>query len=1011
MPEVSIEEGCRSVAQYRRLSNWRTKAGKWPGSKDLGFDDSGWEACDLGFSWDRKAGERWLRREIVIPETVHGISVKGSRVDIRIWSAGIELYVDGKLVDRGDYWFDCMHPLTRRAMPGETHIVAIRSPPADSSCSLGFAEYYIESVEDVLLALGMVDSRARLITDLVGLGRLGEKQAAAQLAIKGLQLAPQDCEDLGKARDKAKQYNSQLMQLSGGLSDLTSFLVGHAHIDMNWLWSWDDTVETCRRTFTSANRLMDEFPQLVFSQSQAAVYSAMEELEPQVFQMIRRRVKDGRWEITASTWVEGDLNMASGESLVRQTTCALNYIESRFGVTPNVCWCPDTFGHPWTYPQILSKCGLRYYYAHRCPRRENEHLLWWEAPDGSRVLVFNEGASYSNTIRPELTRYFAKMLRNFDLPARMVVFGVGDHGGGPTWRDLHAAAVMNRERQFPRFRNSRAEDFFKTVESSPRIPVVRDELNFVFEGCYTTHGDIKWMNRRAENMLYETEVLATLASSAGMAYPTEDLEKAWRNALFNQFHDLLDGSAIKVSYEHSRKLFDEATEACKRIAATSEPVLLNIVSKRDPRRVSIFNPFGWERTDPVRVPLPEGATTGLAVVEAGSGREVPSQILDQHIIFAASIPPVGHQGYEVISTKRQEITREDSDAPRLIPPDRPGRPHVLENRFFRIGVDFEYGTIKSLFDKRLNRELASPWEPMNLFQICYEKPHGMSAWYIGPTARTDNLLDGAQVRLADVGPVQAVIHVERKFLGSSLKQDIVIHRDIPRIDFVTEVDWQEVGGPKVDSPMLKVAFPFAHSSATCIREIPFGHIASPTNGREVPSLSFLELPGEGFGVALLNDCKYGHDVRGNAVRLTLVRAAYDPDPLPDQGVHRITYSIFPHPGDWKEAEVWKRGHELNLPLRVTPGGACPVSRSWLTIDAPGVDLSALKLSDDGNAIVLRLVEMHGRKASFTVSLGWKAKGFRKCDLRERPTGRVEAVKAMGMSLELGPYEIGTWRIE
>ena len=1012
MSQVSLEEAYRQIPRYRRLTNWRTAKGEFPEAKGAEFDDSSWDEFSPGYGWNRREGERWFRREIVIPEEIHGVPVEGSRVDIRlVLLAGAELFIDGKSVGSDGYWFDGIHTLSEHTAPGKLHTLAIRSPCADAWGSFGLAEWYIDSVERMLLELGVVVARARMIRDLVSLGWLDRKKRPVRAALESPKLAVGEDQDLRALRKRAGAHDAKLLPAASRLNGFTSFLVGHAHIDMNWLWPYEETVETCRRTFSSVDKLMDEFPEFIFSQSQAAVYQIMEELHPDIFRTIQRRVKEGRWDVTASTWVENDLNMASGESLVRQTTCALNYIEDRLGVTPRVCWCPDTFGHPWTYPQILRKCGLNYYYAHRCSRQEKEHLMWWEGQDGSRVLVFDEGETYNNSIAPELVRYFPKMLRNFGLPAHLVVFGVGDHGGGPTRRDLANVALLNQQKRFPRFRHVRGHEFFEAVQDCPRIPVVCDELNFTFEGCYTTHADIKWMSRRGESMLHETEVLASLASTLGTKYPSGSLEKIWRKVLFNQFHDLLDGSAIHAAYDHSRRIFKDASKACARIAAQSEPILLDAkATRRGPRHVTIFNPLGWERTETVSVPRRE-ESTGATVVDNASGRPIPAQVQEAEILFTARVPALGTAGYRIVQERKSKSQRPDPDAPRAVTSSRPGQSHVLENRYFRLTVSAASGTVTSLFDKRLNRELVSPSEPANLLQVCNEKPHGMSAWTIGPISRTENLLDGAESQLAYQGSVKAAIRVERSFSKSHLKQDIVIHRDLPRIDFVTEIDWQEVGGPQADSPMLKVAFPWAHSSPTCIREIPFGHKASPSNGREIPSLTFLELPGEGFGIALLNDCKYGHDAKGNTVRLTLLRAAYDPDPLPDIGRHSFTYSVFPHPGDWREAETWKRGHELNSPLRIIDG-ASSRRKSWVSVDAPGVDLSAVKGADDGKGLVVRLVEMHGRRVRLRINLGFKASGLWKCDLRERPIARKPIKVAKGRAfLELSPHEIGTWRVD
>jgi len=907
MPAQSLRQTRDQIAQYRKLIGWRTKAGEFPGAELLGFDDSGWEPCSLGFAWNREEGERWFRLEFSIPERIYGVDISGSRLDIRVNGlAHIELYVDGRFVHVEEHWFDGVFLLAERARPGERHVLALRCPGGEGRGHLNGAELYAEAVERMLLHIATVDARGSLLGELRALGVPGLDEAPQS----ALELGPEDLQDSGRLLSKVREHDAGLMPASKVLEGFTSFLVGHAHIDMNWLWDFEDTVATCRRTFTSVDALMDEFPDFVFSQSQAAVYKMMEDLRPEVFALIKRRVKEGRWDVTASTWVEGDLNMASGESLVRQTTYALRYVEERLGVTPMIAWCPDTFGHPWTYPQILKRCGIRYYYAHRCTRGEGEHLFHWEAPDGSRVLVFNEGVTYNNKITPDLVSSFPKMLRHFGLRSHMVVFGVGDHGGGPTRMDLRNAVYLNEQTGFPRFRHAHAKDFYQAVEKSPRIPVVKNELNFVFEGCYTTHGDIKLMNRRGEGMLHEAEALSSMASTMGLPYPGEELEAAWQRVLFNQFHDLLDGSAIHVAYEHSRQIFSEAAQACDRLIRRATSQIVGDGEDKPQRGITAFNALGWERLDVARLPLPEGVGEEIGLVEAQSRRRIPAQRVGKDLIFIARTPPLGYTSYEISD---EGPPNNDPDAPRAIAPTRQGGSYVLENRFFRISLDPTSGTITSLFDKRLSRDLVGPNEPANLFQICYEKPHGMSAWTIGPISRTENLLGDAQSEVAYQGPIQAALKVSRRFGRSKIEQHVVIYRDIPRIDFETEIDWQEIGGPDVDSPMLKVAFPWSFSSSTFVREIPFGHIASPTDGREIPALTFIDLPGDGFGIALLNDCKYGHDVKGNTMRLTLLRSAYDPDPLPDMERHHNLLTS-PSQGGLEKCRGLEEGPRTKSPL-------------------------------------------------------------------------------------------------
>jgi len=989
---------------YRNLRLWRTAAGSHPECIQTDFDDSSWELFSPPNGWRRSAGERWFRKKIVVPKSIYGLGLTGSRLDARFsLLAGVEIFINGEKVDSAGYWFNGFYTLSKSVSPGDTFVVAIRSPAAKTDGHFGLAQIYFDKLEDAILRIGIVGSKSALLRELsqANLIALDEKEQKALSAEPAF--SPSSVPPIADILSVVNSYEEKVGKASEKLAGLTTFLVGHAHIDMNWMWPWEDTLETCRRTFRSVDTLMDEFPGFIFSQSQAAIYHAMEENDPEIFDMMRRRVRQGRLDVTASTWVEGDLNMACGESLVRQTTVALNYIQDRLGVRPRVCWCPDTFGHPWTYPQILKKCGVEFYYAHRCPKQEEEHLFWWEAPDGSRVLAFNEGVTYNNKVTPDLVLSLPKMLKHFDVSAHLVVFGVGDHGGGPTRQDLRAAEKLNRESSYPCFRHSRAEDFFEAIMHSDKIPVVRDELNFVFQGCYTTHSDIKRMNRRGEASLFATEVLASLAATTGWHYPVQELEKAWQNVLFNQFHDLLDGSAIAAAYQHSRKLYEEAMEICSRVSSQAESALFERAERAGGGRIfSVFNPLGWARSAVIRLKV-QGASSP-SVEELSTGATLETQVEKGEVVFVASLPPVGYSTYRLASRPNEENTGQGKAGEGENPPGE----CILENEFFRVCIDRESGTLISLFDKRIQRELIHPERRGNVFQVLYEKPHGMSAWNIGPISRTEDLLSGASVSLEANGPVFSRVHVERGFRSSRISQDILVYKRVPRIDFVTTIDWQETGGRDVDAPMLKVAFNWNFSSDRIVREIPFGHIESPTDGSEVPSQTFLEFPGDGFGVALLNDAKYGHDASPDSLRLTLLRSAYEPDPEPDKGLHRFTYSLLPHSGDWVESEVWKRGHELNVPPRVIQGGREPRTHSWIRIESRGIDMPALKKADHSEALVLRLVEMEGRRKSFKVAFGWPVSQIQKCDLTERPTGAtVDVVKGEAM-LELGPYEVGTY---
>ncbi|MDI6827564.1 MAG: hypothetical protein QME62_03660, partial [Armatimonadota bacterium] len=409
------------------------------------------------------------------------------------------------------------------------------------------------------------------------------------------------------------------------IKEYSVHLVGHAHIDMNWLWLWPETVEVCKNTFSTMLELMEEYPQFRFSQSQASAYLPIEEQFPDLFKKIRERVKSGQWEITGGTWTEGDLNMASGEAIVRQILYAKRYFLEKFGVEPKICWEPDTFGHAWTIPQILAKSGIKYYYFMRCGK--NEPVFWWESPDGSRVLAFNRG-SYNGPINESIKDAVIDLAKRYDVKDAMFVYGVGDHGGGPTREDIEKALELGKRKDFPNVKFDTAVGFFDTILAQKKdFPVIRDELNFVFRGCYTSHSDIKKMNRTLENLLPTAELFSAMASPFGFKYPDTDFVIAWRNTCFNQFHDILDGTAIHGSYEYSKQLFDEAHaigDKALKGALKTLSAEVNTLGAGIP--LIVFNPLSWQRTDSVSLPLPENLIGREIGVWDWQNREMPSQV-------------------------------------------------------------------------------------------------------------------------------------------------------------------------------------------------------------------------------------------------------------------------------------------------------------------------------------------------------------------------------------------------
>ena len=815
--------------------------------------------------------------------------------------------------------------------------------------------------------------------------------------------------------------------LSQDPKDFTLHLVGHAHIDMNWLWLWPETVRVCRLTFSDMAKKMAEYPDFKFSQSQAAAYLAIEEKHPDVFEDIKKYVKNGQWEITGGTWVEGDMNMASGEAIVRQILYAKRYFKEKFDKDVEICWEPDTFGHAWTVPQILAKSGIKYYYFCRCGK--GIPAFWWESPDGSRVLAFNWDW-YNLEVKPDKVRNAASAARKAGLKDWMYVYGVGDHGGGPRKEDIDKAISFNRLDGYPRMKFSTARDFYKTLEKQEGLPAINTELNFVFEGCYTTHADIKKYNRVLENALPQAEMLSAAAALYGRNYPQDAFTDAWRKTCFNQFHDIFDGSAIHGSYAYSKKLFNIAYETAVLELDGSLKTMGSKIKfqEKTGTPVLVFNTLSWQRDDICEIKIPVGSAKEKFRIFEGKN-EVPSQFtgieedengkLFLKIVFIArDVPAAGYKTYYALQGSGPQIGGGESLRAGVT-----SSTIKAENKFYKITIDPLTGCISGIFDKENSYEILPTLESANMLQLLFEKPHDMSAWNIGKISRTEDLSLDCTVTLVEDGPARIRVRVCRVFGSSSFCQDIVLYDGMRRIDFPCRVDWQEQGTKLIDSPMLKVAFPFSLKESSARFEIPFGSITRPANGHEYPSQKWMDVSGItesgiAYGLSLLNDSKYGCDVKEGVMRLTLLRSSYDPDPRPDKGIQEFTYSLFPHKGRW-DARTVRAGYELNNPLVCIPVERrtsnvvrqdLPEIHSFLSLEPQNLILTAFKKAEDSDDIIIRFYESEGRETSAEIKFGFQVKEAGETDLMEKEIRGIPLQDGK-ITLKTGKYEIKTLRLK
>lgn len=823
----------------------------------------------------------------------------------------------------------------------------------------------------------------------------------------------------------------------------TIHYVGHAHIDMNWLWDWPETVDTSYKTFTTAMKLMEEFPDFKFSQSQTSVYSAMEKYSPETFEMIKKKIKDGQWEVTSNFWVEGDKNLASGESLIRHILYTKRYFKEKFGFNYDevkIDWEPDTFGHHWMHPQILKKSGITRYYFCRAGR--GPRIFWWSAPDGSKVLAWDDNKLwYLGPVKPEDVVEAITLYEQTGMKDYLIVYGVGDHGGGPTRRDLQLIQEMKNWPIFPKVKCSTTDEFFSIAERyGDRFPVINDELNFVFRGCYTSQSNIKEANRKAENLLTSAEVLAILSKKlTGKMPPKELMDEAWINTLFNQFHDILPGSGIPETYKYAQGLYQNAKASGNMVRELSLKAIvgdidtdINLGVKAVP--IVVFNPLPWKRTDVVTVDIYDvfDEKEQLVLIDENK-KAIPVQYKEYSFFqtalrttfVAEDVPGYGYKTYYLKYSECEEVTSpvkiEDMYKGQVTESRvRASSTYTLENQFYKVTVNAEIGAITSIIDKATGREILPKDGKAGLLQILYEAPHPMSAWEIGQIIRTVDLDKDATVEVVETGPARAIVRSRRKYNDSELILDIILNNNVPRIDFRLEIFWLERGSKELGVPMLKVAFPVDITSGRARFDIPFGSIERSPDGSEVPSQKWVDLTGvdkdgNRLGITVLSSVKYGFDVTDNKIRMTLLRSSYEPDPLPERGRYEFTFSLYPHMEELNPARLIKVGNEFNYPFisYVTDihRGRFDKTMEIINVEPENAIVSIMKNAEDNDDIVLRIYETDGKDTLAKIILNIPCSSYIETNLIEQPIGVERQIVGRTISLDLKPYEIKTIRIK
>lgn len=816
--------------------------------------------------------------------------------------------------------------------------------------------------------------------------------------------------------------------------------IGHTHIDVAWLWRLKHTREKAARSFSTVLRLMEKFPEYTFLQTMPQLYDYIKTDYPDVYERIRQRVKEGRWEAGGGMWLEADCNLPSGESLVRQLLYGTRFFREEFGVECRYLWLPDVFGYSWALPQILRKSGIDTFMTTKISWNQYNRMphdtFRWRGIDGTEVLTHfittpEKADGWLYTYNGEVTARSVtgiwEAYRDKSLNRELLLsYGYGDGGGGVTRDMLELRRRLNELPGVPNVTTGRADEYFDKLrnvveESAEYVHTWDGELYLeLHRGTYTSQAYNKRMNRKLELLGREAEwmgVLASLQRGDGSVYAQPELAEAWKIVLRNQFHDIIPGSSIHEVYEDSRLEYEEAERLMLEAYRQADNALtVQDSAHSSPGTYTVWNSASWEHSGLVHVA--DATLTGAAneaEAEAaseggwmdGQGRPLANQRDGSDSgwwIQVSGVPPMGHTSIRFVRHGQQHRQEIACPFERLA--------NGIATPFYKL-IWNEYGQLTSIWDKEARREVLAEGARGNVLQLFEDKPKGRhEAWDIDIfyQEKMEEIRGLQSVELAEAGAVRAVVKFVWHYNASVLEQELIVYADSRRIDFRTTADWQE------RRKLLKAAFPVQVRSTEATYDIQFGNVKRPTHWNtswdyarfEVVGHQWADLSERGYGVSLLNDCKYGYDIKDNVLRLTLLKSAMVPDPQADQGFHEFTYSLLPHQGDWLQGGTVEEAWDLNSPLHVR-AGAAEAPASLFRFAGGSVHVDAVKKAEDGDRIVLRFHEYAGQRGTVELTSSYPIRSWQESDLMERPVAELSDEQVI--RLQVKPYEIKTLLID
>lgn len=1034
----------------------------------------GWEKCRIDEPWTTLESHRWYRTTIVIPEEFNGCHVEflittGREGEWDATNPQMLFYLNGKLVQGVDVNHREIR-ISPHATAGEPYEIAFLaysgSVPGDLLLHTDLVTVD-DRVEKLYYDFLVPVQTARLLKKsdeenyrriLVKLGPAADVLDLRQPYSERFYASVEQAEILLK-----QEFYTQVNEAAPVVS-----AVGHTHIDIAWLWTVEQTREKVLRSFSTVLELMERYPEYRFMSSQPILYQFVKEQAPELYERIKEKIREGRWEADGAMWLEADCNLPSGESFVRQIMKGEEFFQREFGVSSKCLWLPDVFGYSASLPQILKKCGIPYFLTTKIAWNQYNQLpndtFWWKGIDGSRVFVFmpttcdfdktlglnisftdtRNTTTYTGIVNPNMTLGTFKRFQNRDLTENtLMLFGFGDGGGGPTKEMLeNARRLYYGMPGLPRLVQEPEREFFdrtcQSIGEKREMPVWDGELYFEYHrGTLTSMGKNKRGNRESEMLYEQLETMGVMAKLFGCSYPEDILRRGWDVILLNQFHDIIPGSAIGPVYEQTEQEYQEILSAGKNERETLAVQLGTKLWGSPPVcTIAVVNTQGYMREDIVEVcKAPAGVTH--AVDEQGYSH--PVQYIDEErlIFFADSLPSAGVKRYMLLGGEESRCQK--SQDQKCICRENGKQEHGLhfENAWYRAEFN-ERLELTSLLEKETNCELLKEGRVANQLMTYEDRPMNWDNWDVDVFYRRKPYpADRVSVPvLKQQGPVCTILSVRHEFAGSFVDQDVVLYQDLPRIDFVNRAEWN------THHLLLRVNFPVNINATKASYEIQFGNIERETTNNhswdsakfEVCAHKWADLSENGLGISLLNNGKYGHSIKDGEMGLTLIKSGIYPNTDADIGIHSFTYSIYPHKGRWQEARTVEMAYSLNSPLTaVILPGSCPgaavsqtscsgaaaaqdseltaVSGSWslISIEPSNVFLEMVKMAEDGDGYIVRLYENRNTRTPFKVHLGFSAAEVEECDLLERPLTFVNLCENTFTGF-IKPFEIKTYRI-